>query len=148
MRAVSATVRAMGPETERESQASSRGYAGTSPGVVRKPTTPQKAAGVLSEPSRSEPWASGPIPVASATAAPPLEPPQVRAGFHGFRVAPKTALKVLPPAPNSGVLVLPTMMAPARLGRSTVMASSSGTCSAKIFEPHVVRRPLVGVRSL
>ena len=80
---------------------------------MRKPTTPQKAAGVRSEPPRSEPWASGPMPVASATAAPPLEPPQVSAGFHGLRVAPNTALKVLPPAPNSGVFVLPTTMAPA-----------------------------------
>jgi hypothetical protein len=59
------------------------------------------------------------MPVASATAAPPLEPPQVSAVFHGLRVAPKTALKVLPPAPNSGVLVLPTTIAPARLRRST-----------------------------
>src|SRR5213594_3704757 len=100
---------------------------GTSPGEVLKPTTPQNAAGVLSEPPRSEPWASGPIPVASATAAPPLEPPQVRAGFHGLRVAPNTALKVLPPAPNSGVLVLPTTMAPAALRRWTTRSSSSGT---------------------
>ena len=90
-----------------------------SPGEVRKPTTPQNAAGVRSEPPRSEPWASGAMPVASATAAPPLEPPQVSAVFHGLRVAPKTALKVLPPAPNSGVLVLPTTIAPGRLSRST-----------------------------
>src|SRR5688572_33447320 len=102
MRAVSPTVRAIGPVTESESQASTEGYSGTSPGVVRNPTTPQNAAGVRSEPPRSEPWAMGPIPVASATPAPPLEPPQVRAGSQGFRVAPKTALKVLPPAPNSG----------------------------------------------
>ena len=94
---------------------------------MRKPTTPQKAAGMRSEPPVSEPWASGPMPVASATAAPPLEPPQVRAGFHGFRVGPNTALNVLPPAPNSGVLVLPTTIAPARFRRSTVIASSSGT---------------------
>jgi len=39
--------------------------------------------------------------------------PGVRAGFHGLRVTPKTALNVLAPAPNSGVLVLPTTMAPA-----------------------------------
>jgi hypothetical protein len=70
------------------------------------------------------------MPVASATAAPPLEPPHVRAGFQGLRVAPKTALKVLPPAPNSGVLVFPTTMAPAALSRWTMSASSSGTeCS-------------------
>ena len=57
------------------------------------------------------------MPAASATAAPPLEPPHVRARFQGLRVAPKTALNVFPPAPNSGVLVLPTMMAPAAFRR-------------------------------
>ena len=39
-------------------------------------------------------------------------------------VAPNTALNVCEPAPNSGVLVLPTAIAPARLMRSTRMASS------------------------
>ena len=130
MRAVSPTVRAMGPVTESESQARSAGTCGTKPGVVRNPTTPQNAAGVRSEPPRSEPWAMGPMPVASATPAPPLEPPQVSAGSHGFRVAPKTALNVLPPAPNSGVFVLAKTMAPAALSRSTTSASSFGTwCS-------------------
>src|SRR5215813_14274703 len=107
MRATSATVRAIGPVTLIESHASVFGYCGTRPGLVRKPTTPQKAAGMRREPPVSEPWASGPMPVARATAAPPLEPPHVRAGFHGLRVGPNTALNVLPPAPNSGVLVLP-----------------------------------------
>ena len=90
----------------------------------------------------------GPMPVASATPAPPLEPPQVSAGFHGFRVAPKTALNVLPPAPNSGVLVLPRTMAPATSSRSTMSESSSGTWSSKTLEPQVVLMPLVWVRSL
>src|SRR6267378_2147986 len=94
MSAVSATVRAIGPVTPIESQPSAFGWYGTSPGLVLKPTTPQNAAGVRSEPPVSEPWAIGPMPVASATAAPPLEPPQVSAGFHGLRVAPNTALKV------------------------------------------------------
>ena len=88
------------------------------------------------------------MPVARATAAPPLEPPHVRARFQGFRVAPKTALIVLPPAPNSGVLVLPTTIAPAAFRRSTTSASSAGTWCSKTFEPDVVRMPLVGVRSL
>src|SRR5204863_679815 len=116
-----------GPATLIESQARSVGYTGTRPGVVRKPTTPQKAAGVRSDPPRSVPCASGPIPVASATAAPPLEPPHVSAGFHGLRVAPNTALNVFPPAPNSGVLVLSRTTAPAAFSRSTTRASSSGT---------------------
>ena len=127
MSAVSATVRAMGPVTPIVSQPRSLGWYGTRPGLVRKPTTPQKAAGVRREPPVSEPWAIGPMPVASATPAPPLEPPQVSAGFHGLRVAPKTALKVLPPAPNSGVFVLPSTMAPAALSRSTMTESSVGT---------------------
>ena len=37
---------------------------------------------------------------------PPDEPAAERAVFHGLRVAPKTSLKVLAPAPNSGVFDL------------------------------------------
>src|SRR5262249_32875495 len=129
MRATSATVRAIGPATPRVSQTNARGCDGTSPGVVRKPTTPQKDAGTRRDPPRSEPWARGPMPVATPTAAPPLEPPQVSAGFQGLRVAPNTALKVFPPAPNSGLLVLPITMAPAALSRWTTRSSSSGTWS-------------------
>src|SRR2546428_10064571 len=125
--AVAATVRAIGPVTLHGSQASGAGCPGTSPGEVRNPTTPQNDAGSRSEPPRSVPWARGPSPVARATAPPPVEPPGVRAGFHGLRVTPKTALNVLAPAPNSGVLVLPTTMAPAAFSRATTSASSSGT---------------------
>src|SRR5438477_3333625 len=146
--AASPTVRAIGPSTLYVFHAVRRGHTGTQPGVVRKPTTPQNAAGSRSEPPRSEPWARGAMPVARATAPPPVEPPHVSAGFQGLRVGPKTALNVLAPAPNSGVLVLPTTMAPAAFSRWTMRPSSSGTWCSKIFEPHVVRMPLVGVRSL
>src|SRR5947207_12557874 len=125
--ATSPTVRAIGPCTLHGSQPRTVGCTGTHPGEVRKPTTPQNEAGSRNEPPRSEPWASGPMPVASATAPPPVEPPQVSAGFQGLRVTPNTALKVLAPAPNSGVLVLPRTMAPAALSRSTTAASSVGT---------------------
>src|SRR2546422_1065757 len=84
------------------------------------------------------------MPVASATAAPPLDPPHVSAGFQGFRVTPKIALKVFPPAANSGVLVLPTTTAPAALRRSTISASSAGPRCAELFDPPVVRRPVGG----
>ena len=70
------------------------------------------------------------MPAASATAEPPEEPPQVSAGSHGLRVAPNTALNVFAPAPNSGVFVLPRMIAPAARRRSTSSASTSGTLSA------------------
>src|SRR5215467_4298157 len=148
MSAVSATVRAIGPCTLRLSQAMVAGHTGTHPGDVRKPTTPQNDAGSRSDPPRSDPWASGPIPVASATAPPPVEPPHVRLGFQGLRVAPKTALYVFAPAPYSGVLVLPITIAPAAFSRSTTSPSSSGTWCSKILDPQVVRMPRVGVRSL
>ena len=96
-----------------------RGHTGTRPGEVRKPTTLVHAEGLRSDPPMSVPSASGSIPQATATAAPPLLPPQVRSVAYGFFVAPNTALKVWDPAPNSGVLVLPMMIAPAALSRST-----------------------------
>src|SRR6202043_3386025 len=94
------------------------GKLGTRPGEGRKPTTLQKLAGLRKDPPMSLPSARGTIPQASATAAPPLLPPQVLVVSHGFRVRPKTSLNVCDPAPNSGVLVLPTVIAPACLIRA------------------------------
>ena len=59
-----------------------------------------------SEPPMSEPCASQAMPVASATAAPPEEPAADRDVSQGLSVAPNTSLKVLAPAPNSGVFDL------------------------------------------
>src|SRR5882672_2882029 len=92
---------------------------GTRPGLGRKPTTEQKLAGVRRLPPRSEPVASQAMPVASATAEPPEEPPQVRRRFHGLTVLPKTGLKVLAPAANSGVLDFASTTAPLRSKVST-----------------------------
>jgi hypothetical protein len=78
----------------------------TRPKLGRIPTMPQKLAGLRSEPPMSEPCASHAVPLASAAAAPPEEPAAERLRSHGLRVAPNTSLKVLPPAPNSGVLDL------------------------------------------
>ena len=72
----------------------------------RIPTTPQKLAGLRSEPPMSVPWASHAVPVASAAAAPPEEPAAERDRSHGLRVGPNTSLNVLAPAPNSGVFDL------------------------------------------
>src|SRR5262245_2808524 len=119
----------MGPRTEKGDQPRLDGHTGTRPGAVRKPTTLLKLAGFRSEPPMSLPSAIGIIPQARATAAPPLEPPHVLEGSYGFNVAPKTGLKVWEPAPNSGVLVFPMVMAPAPRSRSTSRASTSGTWS-------------------
>src|SRR5271165_4367560 len=146
--ATSETVRAIGPCTEIVSQAFPWACCGTRPGAVRIPTTLQNAAGFRSDPPLSLPSAIGTIPQARLTAAPPLLPPQVLVRSQGFLVAPNTALNVCDPVPNSGVLLLPTQMAPAFLMRSTMMASRFGTLSLKIGEPNVVRIPAVSKRSL
>jgi len=120
----------MKPVTWSSSHTNSEGQVGTRPGEVRSPVTPQKEAGMRSDPPRSVPWARAIIPVASPAAPPPVEPPAESAGSHGFRVRPKTSLKVFPPAANSGVFVLPRIRAPAAFSRSTTRASRSGTWSA------------------
>src|SRR5229473_3767433 len=116
----------MGPTTLRVLQPEALGTRGTRPGEVRKPTTEQKLAGLRSDPPVSLPSASGSMPQARETAAPPLLPPQVFERSQGFFVAPKTGLNVWEPAPNSGVLVLPMVMAPACWIRSTISMLKSG----------------------
>ena len=96
------------------------------PGEGRSPTTLQNAGGLRSDPPASLPSAIGSIRAATATAAPPLLPPHVFVRSYGFRVAPNTVLKVCDPAPNSGVFVLPTVMAPAVRIRVTMSASRVG----------------------
>jgi len=83
----------------------------------------------MAHPPVSLPSAIGTMPHASATAAPPLEPPHVFVGSYGLSVRPKTSLNVCEPAPNSGVFVLPRVIAPAARSRSTRSASCSGTLS-------------------
>src|SRR5688572_31983808 len=125
--ATSATERAMGPETESGLHVVAPVY--TRPGDGRKPTTLQKAAGFRRLPPVSLPSAMGTIPVASATAAPPLLPPHVLPVSYGFFVAPKIVLNVCDPAPNSGVFVLPNVTAPAARMRWMIGASLVGTKS-------------------
>jgi hypothetical protein len=49
---------------------------------------PQNAAGTRIDPPVSLPRASGAWKLASATAEPPLEPPDTRSVSHGFRTGP------------------------------------------------------------
>ena len=64
---------------------------------------------------------------ATAAAEPPLEPPVVRPVSHGLRAGPRNRGSVTAMMPNSGVLVLPTKMKPARRRRRTSSLSWSGT---------------------
>ena len=137
----------MGPLTLNGVRLAGRSTLGTTPGEGRKPATPQKDAGVRRLPPRSEPVASATWPSASATAEPPEEPAQVLAGSKGLPVGPYTRLVVLAPAPNSGVLVLPTMTPAARRMFATLNSSSAGTLSLNSSEPNVVLSPAVACRS-
>src|SRR5262249_51822973 len=99
------------------------------------PTTPQKAAGRRTEPTVCVPRAAGTIRAATAAAEPDDEPPGVRSGCHGFRVA-AGSLNA-----NSVVWSLPRMTAPAAPSPATHVASSRGIVSAKPRAPAVVLRP-------
>ena len=66
---------------------------------------------------KSLPSATGSMRVASATAAPPLLPPDAAAGPRRCAVAPNSSLNVCEPRPNSGTLVLPMTMQPAAFMR-------------------------------
>ena len=103
----SSTFLAMGPCSEcRESNGAALGSCGTRAGDGRKPTTPQKAAGMRREPPRSVPVASQQLHAASDAAEPPLEPPAVFVSSCGVAVVSNRALNDCAPAPNSGVLDL------------------------------------------
>ena len=78
--------------------------------------------------------ASHAIPVATATAEPPEEPPALKLVFQGFRVVPKTGLKVCPPA-HSGTLDLAIGIAPFCSRRAIVASDFLGTLSEKMGEP-------------
>src|SRR5262245_17595738 len=106
IRARSSTLRAIGPFTLSVRAIAAAGVTATRPMLGRMPTTPQKLAGLRSEPPMSEPWAIQAVPLASAAAAPPDDPAADFDRSHGLSVGPNTSLKVLAPAPNSGVLDL------------------------------------------
>ena len=110
---------------------------------------PQNVEGMRTDPAPSVPTASGPIPDATAAAAPPDEPPGVIFVFQGFRVMPVRKLSVVPLMPNSGVLVLPSKMAPASRNRAVTGASMShGCCGSMVRDPRNVGQPRVRIRSL
>ncbi len=53
-----------------------------------RPTSPQQLAGIRMEPPPSFACPTATIPLATAAAEPPLEPPVVRLVSHGLRVGP------------------------------------------------------------
>ena len=109
---------------------------------------PQNPDGMRIEPAPSDPWWRGRSPAAAAAPAPALEPPVVIPGFQGLREMPVRGLSPIAFQPNSGVVVLPSRTPPASSSRRTKGASTSGTRSAKMHDPDIVRTPFVKARSL
>ena len=70
------------------------------------------------EPPPSVPSANVSRPSATAPAQPPDEPPVLRAVSNGLRLGPNSGLSHVPRKPMTGLLPLPTMIAPARSTRS------------------------------
>jgi hypothetical protein len=89
----------------------------------------------------SLPCATGTIRLATAAAAPPLEPPGERLRFHGLRVAPLSVGSVVQSAANSGVLVLPRMTSPALRSRLTSSLSGRSGAPSKNRQEKVVGQP-------
>src|SRR5687768_12931353 len=89
------------------------GPTGVRPRVGLSPNRPQHDAGMRMDPPPSPPPAHGTIPLATAAADPPEDPPVVREVSHGFRAGPNSSGSVYGVSPNSGVFVLPTIMRPA-----------------------------------
>jgi hypothetical protein len=79
---------------------------------------PHHDAGMRIEPPPSVPSATGTRPAATAAALPPDDPPELRDVSNGLRVGPNSGLSHVPRKPITGLLVLPTMIAPARSIRS------------------------------
>src|SRR6185312_17138345 len=93
---------------------------GTLPREGLRPTRPQAAAGMRIEPPPSDPGANGSMPLATAAAAPPLDPPAPSSRFHGVRTGGATSVSVYDGRPNSGAPVLPRLTAPASSRSRTI----------------------------
>ncbi len=88
------------------------------PRVGFRPTSPQHDAGMRIEPPPSFACASGTMPLATAAADPPDEPPVVRPCCQGLCVGPYAVGSVVGTRPSSGVFVRPRTTKPASMYRS------------------------------
>src|SRR5208282_5310712 len=114
--AVSRTERLTTPSVASPAQKSPKsGPAETRPRDGLSPTRPHSLAGIRIEPPPSLACPTATIRAATAAADPPLEPPVERVTSQGLRLGPKASGSVVALSPNSGVLVLPTLIKPAAL---------------------------------
>ena len=118
---------------------------GMRPSEGLSPTIPHQAAGMRTEPPircpRPAARTGGDRDRAARRAA------RVRSGFHGLRVWPHKGLWVQLEWANSGVVVLPTVIAPAARSRRDHRVLLGHPVGEHV-RARVVRLPLVGVKSL
>ena len=145
--AVSSTERVSAPKTIQWLPSLSCGARGTRPSCGLRPNSPQHAAGMRIEPAPSAASAAGTRPAATAAADPPLDPPGVRSGSHGLRVIPHVTDSVNGHRPSSGMVVLPTITAPAARSRRTTSASAPAR-SPIAPVPRLVTSPARSISSL
>ena len=140
-RATSATLRPMGPTVSRVLEIRVRPALGYRPTVGRKPTIPLRAAGMRLLPPVSVPSPATAMPVATATAVPPLLPPAIKSGSQAFPTEPNAMFLLVMPKASSCILVFPSTMAPAALRRATTGASSTGIKDLSAGVPAVFGMP-------
>ena len=145
--AESSTVRVRAPVTPSAHHRWACGALVTRPRWGLSPNRPQHADGIRIEPPPSPPIATGTMPEATATAEPPLEPPGENDVRHGLRVWPCATDSVYGKAPNSGMAVFPTTIAPAsRRRRTTSQSAAAGVLFPR--PPNVVTQPATSSSSL
>ena len=86
-------------------------------------------------------WPSGTMPLATAAAEPPEEPPGVSVRSRGLSVWPCSELRVNQRSENAGVLVRPTTTAPAAFRLATTGLSIVAMRSFCKRTPLVVANP-------
>src|SRR5215831_11274232 len=115
--AASSTVLAMGPTLSSEYADGTMPRVLTRPNDVLKPTTPQCAPGMRTDPPSSVPTEAKQRPSARAADEPDDDPPVILSRFHGFRVGPYPPVVPDPAKANSSRFSLPNITAPARFTR-------------------------------
>src|ERR1700756_3824444 len=101
----------------------SAGRCGTRPWVGFSPASPQCAAGRRTEPAISVPTETYPAPAATEAPAPAEEPPVFQASPQGLRVIPYSELIPEAIKPQSGIVGLAKITAPA--SRSAIAGGES-----------------------
>src|SRR5690625_5290256 len=133
--AASSTERVMGPRCDNGPKRLA-GHCGTNPKVGLKPNVPVKLAGIRIEPPASLARCMSPRLRWAATPAPPEDPPGVSERSQGLRVIPCKGESVTAFQPNSELVVLPIMIAPAsRRWPGTGASISQGPSGREAREP-------------